>query len=353
MKRGLSISFLFIGTIVGAGFSSGREILTFFSSSPFLAPLAIFTCGVVFFLANILLLKVASRVDITDISSLCNHLPQRIQGVFEIILIFFFVVICSMMLSGADSLFGVTSGVGISGIVLFALGTAVAIFGIKGLVKVNFFLVPILLTFIVFISCFHLYRSGVPTFEFSSPNYMTSIFQGASYSCMNLLLSAVVLLSACSGLSKKEIVLSSAISGIVIYTVILLFFLAMNTSSEFLNADMPIIPMVRWISPTFNVFATVAIWIAIFTTFSSAFHTCFEYFKRFCKPIPLRIIIILAITYPLSRFGFANIITIFTPAMGLVGIILMIFILNIYKQTCKKQTRHTHREEEVIVTAVD
>ncbi|MFI3168183.1 MAG: hypothetical protein R3Y32_08745 [Bacillota bacterium] len=353
MKKSLSLSFLFIGTVVGAGFSSGREILTFFSASSGLAPLAVVACGVVFFLACFLLLTIASRVDIYDISSLCSYLPTKIRTAFESILIFFFVIICAMMISGADSLFGAGGGIGISGILLFILGSGVAIFGISGLLKVNFVLVPILLTFIVFISCFHLYRSGVPSFDFTNPNYLTSIFEGVSYSSMNLLLSAVVLLSAGKGLKRREILISSALSAVIISTVIMLFFLAMNTSSEFLLADMPIIPMTRYISPLFRWTSLACIWIAIFTTFSSSFLTCFEYFKRFCKSAPLRILILLAITYPISRFGFSQIVTIFMPAMGLFGIILLFFCLRIWRGTKPKKKYTAHKNFDVGVTPLD
>lgn len=353
MKKSLALSFLFIGTVVGAGFSSGREILTFFSGSLALAPLAVISCGVVFFLASNLLLNLASKIDITDISSLCSHLPQKLQTAFETLLVFFFLTICAMMISGADNIFETNQAFGISGIILFASGAAVAIFGNRGLLKVNFVLVPILLCFILFISAFHLYKNGLPISDGKNVNYVTSIFEGVSYSSMNLLLSAVVLLSAGKGLSKREIVISSAVSSIVISTVILLFLLAMNTSSEFLNAEMPIIPMTARISGTFRFVSSFAIWIAIFTTFASSYSTCFEYFKRFCKPPLLRLAILLAITYPLSRVGFAPLISIFMPAMGLFGIVLLLFLINIYSKTKHKNTSKKYKTEDVIVTPLD
>ncbi|MFI3128496.1 MAG: hypothetical protein R3Y18_00385 [Bacillota bacterium] len=353
MKKSLALSFLFIGTVVGAGFSSGREILTFFSGSLALAPLAVISCGIVFFLASNLLLNLASKIDITDISSLCSHFPQKLQTAIETLLVFFFLTICAMMISGADNIFETNSTFGISGIILFALGSVVAMLGNRGLLKVNFLLVPILLCFILFVSIFHLYKSGLPISDGKNLNYVTSIFEGVSYSSMNLLLSAVVLLSAGKGLSKREAFISSAISSVVISVVILLFLLAMNTSSEFLNAEMPIIPMTARISGFVRFVSAFAIWIAIFTTFSSSYFTCFEYFKRFCKPPLLRLAILLAITYPLSRIGFAPLVSIFMPAMGLFGIVILLLLVNVNSKNKQKKSREKYKTEDVIVTPLD
>ncbi len=357
MKKSLSVSFLFIGTVIGAGFSSGREILTFFSGNIAFAPFAIAACGCVFFLASMLLLNLSKLVHIRDIADLCAQFPTRVGLFFEIALIFCFVIICSMMLSGADSLFGSTSTIGLSSLLLFVCGCCVVIFGTKGLLKVNFALVPVLLCFILFVSFFHLAKSGMP-FAAGSGNYITSIFEGISYSAMNLLLAAVILLGAGSELSKREIVVSSAVSAVTISAVILIFLLAMNTSSQFLAAEMPIVPMCAQVSGSFKTTSQVAIWVAIFTTFSSSFSVCFEYFKRFCPNPPMRFLLLFAICYPISRIGFAGLVGIFMPAMGVLGIALLTYCTILYRKIKPKKANNNRddgwedslKDKEVKVT---
>ncbi|MDE6398093.1 MAG: transporter, partial [Clostridiales bacterium] len=60
MRKILSVAMLIVGTMIGAGFCSGRELVSFFGSgiSVFVAPL----CGVCIFFVCVLFLYIGTKI---------------------------------------------------------------------------------------------------------------------------------------------------------------------------------------------------------------------------------------------------------------------------------------------------
>ena len=63
--RSMSVSMLIVGTMIGAGFASGREIVTFFGEVP--NAVVALIAGVLVFACSVLFLFVGRRVKKSDI----------------------------------------------------------------------------------------------------------------------------------------------------------------------------------------------------------------------------------------------------------------------------------------------
>ena len=87
MKRVLSVSFLIIGTVIGAGFASGREIVTFLGErpSPWLALLG----GIATFAFCAVFLLVGKKVNASSIGEVNYALCRPLAPIINIFLIEF------------------------------------------------------------------------------------------------------------------------------------------------------------------------------------------------------------------------------------------------------------------------
>ena len=70
MKRLFSLSFIIIGAIIGAGFASGAEILSFFNYPFYIVVPLFILCGLFFYLVFKLYVGLGKHFKIDNISSL-------------------------------------------------------------------------------------------------------------------------------------------------------------------------------------------------------------------------------------------------------------------------------------------
>ena len=75
MKKYFSVAMLIIGTIIGAGFASGRELVSFFGTriSPFTAVL----CGLAIFALSVVFLFIGSKLRSSNVSEVNRKLAGR------------------------------------------------------------------------------------------------------------------------------------------------------------------------------------------------------------------------------------------------------------------------------------
>ncbi|MDE7107698.1 MAG: hypothetical protein K2O39_05185, partial [Clostridiales bacterium] len=145
--RSISVSMLIVGTVIGAGFASGREVVTFFGAVPnvFIALIA----GAMVFACSVLFLFVGRRVQKTDMGEVNGAVFGKVRPIADIFMLFNSVTVLGAMLAATDSLAAEFINIRpLTSIILGLLCAGIAVKGLKGVIKANAVLVPIMIVFL-------------------------------------------------------------------------------------------------------------------------------------------------------------------------------------------------------------
>ena len=310
MLSALKVAFLFIGTSIGAGFSTGREIALFFGdTSPWCVALSS-----VFIALICAVFLLAGKYDL---------IPNNI--VVKVATFFAGAVSLVSMLAGSEKILSDLTGVSLLGLVMIILGGIVVIMGIEKIKWANTILIPLLILMMIVLYV----KIGVPMHDGS-----LSILKPIHYSGLDVLLAGMVLSREGKKLGGKQILW--CVSAICLFMFGILFVLQNIVLCDELHSSMPVLAISSKVK--MQAVSGVLIASAIFTTLIGALETVCVYSSDFMshskKLAPLSLpknkcyltFIILLIFYPISFLGFENIVDTCYPFVSLCGIVLTSFI---------------------------
>ena len=316
----ISSSFLIIGGVIGAGFITGRELLSFIgvNNASGIISLCLFTFAFVRIL-------------------FAFPLNSPIEKLFKYMAASSNFIIVSAMLACADGLFGAVfnlpAKLPIISIILLSACVWICLDGIKRIEKFSLFVVGFTVAVIVVLSL--IYRG-----KFAPQNNFS--FSPIMYSSINLFLSSTIIKETGKSLSRREKTAVSftvsAIIGACAYCV-----LSVLSSGKNIDGDMPIIARFSdnlWV----KTLCAVCIICGIFTTLTSSFYASVSVLneKGFssCKTIAVGVG-----AFALSRTGFSYIVDFLYPVIGVFGLIYI--FINVWLQVFSrlKRCRHTSRRQ--------
>ncbi len=100
------IAAVYVGTVVGAGFATGREIVEFFSRFGFVGFLSILLSGYLLIVLGSKLMRIAAQINAVSYQELNIHLFGKWAGKgINIIMLFMLLGVCAVMLAGAGAVF--------------------------------------------------------------------------------------------------------------------------------------------------------------------------------------------------------------------------------------------------------
>ena len=306
MKKSLKTAFLYIGTAIGAGFSSGKEIALFFGevsplnvavSSVFMSIL----CG--FFL-------IAGKRRLIPKNKLIGLGISLSAGIS----------LCAMCAGGEFVMHSMT-GVPMLGLILAVIGGIIVVLGIEKIKIVNTVIVPLIVICVAIIF-----------FKLDPQNHSLpfSVAKPIAYSGLDVLLGGVIISEEGEKLSYKEIIMSCAIICVCLFG--LLFMLQTVVLADDLHTSMPVLS----VSEKFGLKAICGVLIAgaIFTTLVSSLkilsdrlisaieHSRLVNGKGIKNYKSLVVFGCLLVAYPISFIGFDAIVDNAYPFISICGIIL-------------------------------
>ena len=340
LLTGFKIGFLFIGTVIGAGFASGKEILVFFGNSGKYFWLVCSLCSILFALIAMLFMIRAKTLNLYNLSDLSKQTFKKGHAVFDLFIIAAQLIVLAAMLAGIDSLFieilGFNSRFPLFSLFSLILCCVVISFGISGVLEVNSVLVPVIIIFIVLIVIFKpkINADILASDVLKQSGILPSALSCMLYVGMNMLLSVNVLISPCKTLSKRQIITGAVFGAICISA--LMFIIGANifsSSTDILKVDMPLLFLTNGMPNLFKLISAIVVWCGIFTTMISSMFPIVEYAKPFFKNKFLNILMVSGIGFGLSRAGFYIIVKYLFPVLGTIG---SIFIVIFYFATKNK-----------------
>ena len=173
MEETITIVLVIIGALIGAGFASGQEIYTFFYSHGVVGLIGI--C-ITFCMMGILIYKSLKIIYNHKIDNYDEFLEvfiknKKITQIINIVINILLLIIFYVMIAGFGAYFEQELRINkiIGSLVLASLSAIVFFSSVKGVLKVNEYIVPILIIFIIFIGYKNLLAIDVET-QFRIPN---------------------------------------------------------------------------------------------------------------------------------------------------------------------------------------
>lgn len=325
------------GAIIGAGFASGKEIVSFFGNLGFWAIPVILLVGSLFFCCFYLFSKIGKMVRPNSISDI----TRAIFGNAYIFVDFSFVlcsfITLSSMLAGCDSIGQIAFGQSYNFCyisILTAIIVAIIIStGLKYIYKINNIVLPTILIFIVVI-IFSFFVSGGADSSVEltiNTNIFSGIVSAVLYVSMNIFTNIFIIAKSSSYLNKKQLALCCGVaSGLLVVFIISILCCILFGGTMVFGSDMPMITLAFGLNNFFGIVYSIVLWLAIFTTICVASYSILTWLNNYIKNKFWCAVIILTLGFVFSRFGFSNIVNIFYPLEGVFAFIMIIFSARYY-----------------------
>lgn len=318
-------SFVIIGTVIGAGFASGREILVFFARDVKFIGILFLALLACFFALTYYFMSVGKNRKINCLKDLIVVGNDKFKNVASGILAMTYLISTASMLAGMDEIgkSAIALNIPLLSIFSFLVATLFVVKGVGGLKLANSILVPSILAFIVGISIFHL--QGKLNIVFENQNSIAvTVANAIAYALMNVLLASIVMAKIGEEMTKPQIKITALISSAVIAVVVAMFLLAMSNGQDLSRVPMPIMALAKQISSGFSAVSSVVIYFGIFTTLIASYYSLYEYVQSYLKSKIASVIVCFCLSFSLSRLGFAKIVAIFYPIESLLALFLLL-----------------------------
>lgn len=335
MKNVFKIVFVIIGTLIGAGFASGQEIYVFFFSYGIEGFIGIIISSVVMGVLIYKTLGIINKYNINSYKDLLDILIKNkkenkyfnFKNIINLIINIFILVTFFIMIAGFgayfEQQFGINSLVGSS--ILAILNFVIFLTSVKGVIKANELLVPMLIVFLVIIGFINIIdinivKLGNYIIRTNQSNYILSAIIYASYNSI-LLIPVLITLKKYINTKKQILFISLIGTIIVILLATIIFLILIRVDVDITKLEMPAVYVVSNIFKFLEIIYGFIILGSIFTT-SISLGTSFLQNVSKNKKSYTQIAAIMCITSVLiSKIGFSNLINLLYPIFGYLGLI--------------------------------
>jgi len=321
------VAMLIVGSFLGAGFASGKEFVELFDSGGKVSIVMPIVMAVLVFLISVVCLKIASKMLKTSVGrpiGINEFLLKKYTVFGDLFMLVNSFVLMAIMISTVDNV-GYAYGLRFPslGTICVALVSLVVLGGVGRLLKVNNIVCPILILLLIVTYIF-----GIQSFDglsLSKGNVISNTMGAVGYVCFNIYLSIKVITKQ-RLLTNRQILLSSAIAGVIIGIFMSIIILAISVDSSVFYSDLPLIAIAAQYGTITKVIAGIILIVCAMNTLMIAFFSIFEWMDFVPNKI-VRGLIIATIGLGISSLGYANIILYIYPSLSVISVIFMTLIV--------------------------
>lgn len=330
MKEVIVLTLFIIGALIGAGFASGQEMYSFFYAYGIYGIIGmIVSCS----LMSIVIFKCLKLIYDRNINSYDEFLEiyiknKKITKLINLILNILLLITFYIMIAGFGAYFQQSIGINslIGSIIISIILYIVFRIGTDGFVKVNEFITPMLIIFMLIIGILNLKDINfINIIPYNNFNWLISSIIYSSYNSI-LLIPALIAINKYLN-NKKEFKYVSIISTLIILILsIFLFLVLTRINGDIKNIQMPIVYVVKNIFPSLKNIYGIIVLSSIFTTAVSLGASFLQNVTKNRKSYQ-QIAQIMCITgVAVSKLGFSNLVNLLYPIFGFFGIIQIIIL---------------------------
>lgn len=344
MKNILNLTFVIIGTLVGAGFASGQEIYTFFFSYGIKGITGIIISSVITGIIIYFCLEIIRKNKIENYTDFINIIFNKnisnIKKLWNIIINTFILITFYIMIAGFGAYFNQQYGLNVilGSIILVVLTYVILKKGTKGVIILNEIIVPILIVFIIIIGITiskELDFSNITDYIIRTNN-KNWLISSILYSSYNSILLTPVLISMNKIIDKKEgnqkIALLTIIITIILSLIIYAVLIKVDVNIE--ELEMPAVYTISKMGIVLKEIYGIILLSSIITTTISLINSFLQNVAKNEKSYTQLTNILCITSLIISQLGFSNLVNILYPIFGVLGLIQIWKIVS--KYYCKK-----------------
>lgn len=330
------IIFVLIGTFVGAGFASGKEMFNFFTIFNLYSFVSIFVFSLLLFFLIFKCINIKKNNNLNSYSDFLLYLEKKYKyfnsKFFLFIINIFLASSFYIMIIALAALFNYQFNIEKYIVVFISIFICFNIFynkNIDFIYIINKILMPILILFMLLLCYFNINIDNIFSVSLTTNNYsiLYAITIGLIYFSYNSLLLIPIVFDLEINYNKSNISFKiSFIYSLIIF--ILIFFinlLLLCFYSSIYNIELPILYICNNSLKIFLYFYFFIVLSAIFTTMISSGYTFVNNFKE--KNYTLKLLIFLLFSFIFCFFSFSDLINFFYPIFGIIGFIQIFLIL--------------------------
>lgn len=330
MRDIFKIAGIYTAIILGAGFASGQEILTFFVRYGQKGFLGILLSGIIFSFVGYIVLEIAYIKKINSSAEFMQLLFGRASGTAQIInQIFLFILYFTMLSASGATLKQEFDMPYILGIIIMALLCIISYsMGTNFIAKINFAISPILFIGTIFVGLYAIIKhESMPVFFVQNQNWIKSALLYPAY---NIITGVCVLVPIINTLRNKKYGKYGAVLGGIFMSILgLIIALAIFLNYEIIKqTQIPMLAIANKFSNSIKYIYLIVFMLAVFSTAIGNFFGLCENLEQKKIPQPKIFVSILAIIF--ANIEFSRLISKIYPAFGYIGLFEIIFIAAFY-----------------------
>ena len=341
MKDIIKVVFVIIGTFIGAGFASGQEIYLFFFSYGINGLIGILISSILMGYVIYKTLKIIKQYNVQNYKEFLDIIIYKkttkynknssIAKVINLVVNTFTLVTFFIMIAGFGTYFAQEFGINqlVGSFILATITYIILNTSVKGVVKANGIIVPILIILVGIIGILNL--KNLPLLQIK--NYMIPnnnigfILQAILYASYNSILLIPVLITLNKYIkNKKQINKISILSSVIIAIMsTLIFLLLTKVDVDIEKLEMPAVYVVSNMFYILKYLYGFVILGSIFTTTISLGMSFLQNTSKNEKSYSHIALIMCITSVVVSKIGFSNLVNLLYPVFGYLG------LLQIYK----------------------
>lgn len=327
IRSGLKWMFLIIGTMIGAGYASGRELWEFFGSE---STLAIILFSVLFSICCIVIMGICyEQKTIHYLPVLQLLMGKKLSRLYDYMIILYLYSVTVVMLAGGGATLEVIRIPYWGGITFLSCLLVILFFwDTKGITSMNSAVVPILIVFLIGILFSFQYLQG---FTISlNMNKQQNWPAAFTFTALNIL-PLVAVLAGIGGeiKTKGEIWIASIGSAVILGGISLLYNESLlKVAHDIMFYEIPLFAILKHYPYFMVLVMSGLLWVAIYTTAAAGvFGLTSRFRKYFSIPLWALATFLIISMIPLTKIGFSTLIAFLYPLYGVLNLYILASIL--------------------------
>lgn len=340
IRASLKWMYLIIGTTIGAGYASGRELWEFFGHG---SGLAIILFAIFFTISCIVIMNISYRQKSTDyVPVLKDIVGSSFTKIFDFLIFVYLLTTTIVMIAGSGATGQAFNIPYLWGVLLIVCSIILLFMGdIHGVLTINQFLIPLLIIGLLYVLTLFTYDENLSLFSHwhEQSNWMSAF----PFTALNILpLIAVIGAIGHQVKTKREIWIACVGSGLILGVLSYIYNNNLiQIEDEIFLYEIPLFAIIKNYSLQMIVFMTVILWFAIFTTAVANTLGIVTRLKQYVQqPLWMLATYTLLAIIPLSMFGFSTLIRYIYPIYGILNLYVLTCLLMYPLRGCAKQWKN-------------
>lgn len=336
-KESIKIGFAYVGIVVGAGFSTGQEVMQFFTEYGIWSYIGVIISGFILAFIGRQVAKIGTAFDATNHESTLQYIfGKKFSKIFDYILVFFLFGIAVTMIAGAGSTFQESYNIPtwLGALIMTVIIYITLLLDFNKIVRALGIVTPFLIVLVILIAVVYLFKGQVPLSQVNSTVPDTSLWKGIWYGTLYGGLSFSVGFSTIVAIGgdtdKRTVSGAGAMFGGIIYAILLALinFALQSEYPTIKNAAIPTLTLANNIHPWI---AGVLSIIMLAVMYNTILGLMYSFAARFTEPYSKKyhifIIVMMIAGYILSFVGFTQLVNKLYTIMGYVGLFIVVAVI--------------------------